>query len=384
MPIEEVFDLIKKAINNKPIKYFEDKIKEIKNFQAFITKNKLISLEKQSTWARKSLDMENVFETGKFKELAIDFERRIAEYEEKCAMCRDVKSYFGKNQIVKKVINFSDFLILLNMINVDIDYVIDEKMFARIIGLAIYNNNRIYEKSSKALNKDLNSESILIRRETEIIRALKPYFNASGNIIANEHVSFFVNKLYDLFEPYFDEEKDKEVIECQEYDPVSVIFLMKRQLFDANSKVVSQKQKEVISKNQLRLNEQELAKYYDGEKILIPCESLEEFKKLVYSCYLSDEQSARIISKMETFMSKEDNKILFLTLEEQKIYKLAIEKQLGNIRIKNIIEEINMLLEMYPSSSSEDKEYIEEEIKSLISNLRYILKVNPAELKLSY
>lgn len=83
-------------------------------------------------------------------------------------------------------------------------------------------------------------------------------------------------------------------------------------------------------------------------------------------------------------MSKEDNKISFLTLEEQEIYKLATEKQLGNIQVKNIIEEINMFLEMYPSSSSEDKEYIQEEVKSLITNLRYILNVNPAELKLSY
>lgn len=391
MSIEEIFKALRRT-NNSILKEFIEDMEELKKSINTLENNTFLSFNEGPVIIdhfKKAFTDEHI---EKEKQRLKD-ELSITEIAYDIFL--QIKNCLGKNRIMGKVFDFGKFYIGLCHINKESTNNFDINVIAKIIGMAIYNNNALYETNPKSLDKDLLNEG----SETKAVLELKPYFNKEGDVVSYGTPKHFIDNLFILFEDSIitnDENMFK-----QEYGTnfEALIRFLSYKLIDAKpikeettiiettiKKDIPKLNKEERRRKRAkqRQNEQELATYFDGEQILRSCESIEVFEKLVLSCYLNEEQSIRIITKMKTFMSKEENKIPFLTLEEQEIYKLAIEKQLGNIRIKNIIEEINMLLEMYPSSSSEDKEYIQEEVKSLISNLRYILKVNSAELKLSY
>lgn len=302
MTIEEIFKLIKKG--------FSDYIKEISEEKSrnelianFLDKSNILAVKLNDSSYKSKYEVQKVLPKEESDAYVETFREKVTESNYNLETLNLIKSYFGKKEIQGKVENFSLFFVVLNIINKNIGFVIDKEMFARIFGMAISNNNRIYDKSPKEKNKGLNAKDSAFKKETTAIINLKPYFSSNGSIIANDDVITFVDGLFDLFETYYDNPDSDLIMEDCNFNATLFIEYMQEQLLKASSNVKQEEKevkevKEVISKKQLRLNEQELAKYCDGEKILIPCESLEEFKKLVYSCYLSDEQSIRIITKM--------------------------------------------------------------------------------------
>ena len=346
---------------------------------------------------KNNFDVKRVLEQEQSDVFVKEFKQEAQNYSFNLETLYKIKSYFGKRDIQGRVENFSLLFIVLNLVNKDTNFFLDEAIFLKIFGMAIYNNNRIFEKRIKERNKCLNSKDYFLRKETEAVINLKPYFNAFGDVIANDDVTTLVNNLFDLFATYYDnEESDKLMEECN-FNATTFIKYIYEQLLVVNSnktyieddlgpkideEFMSKKQRRKLLEQQ-RLNEQELATYFDGEKILRPCSSLEEFENLLDTCDLNEENKTKIVKKMQTFLSENDKlkKISFLTLEEQEIYKLALKKQLGNIQIKELIEEINILLEMNNEEiSKEDKEYLESKVRDLITILSFKLNRNTPTL----
>lgn len=397
MTIEEIFKLIKKG--------FSDYIKEISEEKSrnelianFLDKSDIIAVKLNDSSYKSKYEVQKVLPKEESATYVETFREKVTESNYNLETLNLIKSYFGKEEIQGKVENFSLFFVVLNIINKNIGFVIDKEMFARIFGMAIYNNNRIYDKSPKEKNKGLNVQDDAFRKETTAIIKLKPYFSYSGSIIANDDVITFVDGLFDLFETYYDNPESDIIMEDCNFNATLFIEYMQEQLLIANSNKrymdddlgtnyleatkVSKKERREIIEHQ-RQDEQELARYFDGEKILIPCASIEKFISLVNSCNLSEENKKRIITKMQTFMSKENDRIQFLSDEEQEIYKLAIEKQLGNIQVKTYLEEIYILLEMHKEGlSSEDKLCIENEVQAIIKSLGFLLNVRTTSLSL--
>lgn len=397
MSIEEIFNLIRKNLNEFTKEISEEK-EQAEFMASFLEKSKIISVRLNEKSYGRNFEFMNIFKKEKRDKYISDYKEKVKEYNQDLELCNSIKLYFGKNQFQKKVINFSALFVVLNLVNDSIDSSIDKDMFAKIFGMAIYNNNKIYERSPKEKNQDLNSSDIVQKKEAQAVLNLKPYFSSDGSVIANENVNLFIDSIFELFALYFDFcESEMSQKKCG-FSAILLIKQMKEQLLAANSAklnslescsnntnvMLSKKQRRDLIE-QLRINEQELAKYFDGEKILIPCNSIEEFSDLVKSCNLSEEDKNRIISKMKTFLDRNKalNNILFLTLEEQKVYKAAIEKQIGNVQIKAYLEEINLLLEMYKETLSiEDKKYIENEVRILIKSLGFLLNIKPMSLNL--
>ncbi len=390
MSIEEIFDLIRKKLGNY-IKQSDLERKEFEYISNFLKKSNNNLYEKHFE------EKKAINEELKNKYIC-EYIKAAEDYEGNEKAYSLISSYFGKNKIQRKVTNFSTLFVVLNIINKDVDFVINTEIFAKIFGMAIYNNNRIYEKSPKEKNKDLNNSDRSIRKETQAVLSLKPYFSSDGSILANDDETKFINSLFDLFALYFDFSFSDLLKDEFDYSMLLLLKLMKNQLSVANSnktyieddlgvvgkKVISKSERRELMEQQ-RLNEQELATYYDGEKILRACNSLEEFMTLVNSCNLSGENRTRIITKMQTFLNNNSSlkKISFLTLEEQEIYKIAQERQFGNIQVKELVGEIELFLEMNNENiSKEDKECIENEVKEKLSRLKWIL--SNATLKLSF
>lgn len=388
MTLEETFKIIREFLNDG-IKHYENNIEKIKTLDGEVC-HKL----QTGYFSRRELK-ENL---KKYKQQKEEGEEIILDSQQKLDAIRIMRGFFGKSHIMKKVVDFEVFLINLNYINFVLDSVIDNSLIAQIIGMAIYNNNKIYEKKSN-LEKDLNSKYDYLRKESQAVVTLKPYFREDGTVIANNNVDLFVNSLTTLFTVCSDRiinigamPKEKE------FTVFMLIELMKENLLEANRnkpkvvepsntaiKPIATKMERRQIMEQSRQNEQELATYFDGEQILRPCTSMEEFEILVNKCNLSEENKTRIITKMNTFLNKNSSveKISFLPMEEQEIYILALEKQFGNIQIKEVIEEIDLLLEMYKEDlSTEDKKCIEDEVKTIIERLRFMLNINAKELLL--
>lgn len=393
MTLEEAFKLIRVFLNDG-IKIFKENISKIEEIdseaESYLNPELYSPKELILLFKDKSSILEYLQHRDKAHKVSLESKAKIEEL-------RDFREIFGKSHLLKKVVDFATFLINLNFINYNLENSIDKKIIAQIIGMAIYNNNKIYEKK-EALEEDLNSKNSRLRKECQAVTALKPYFAFDGTIIANTDVDLFVNRLTDLFS--VNPTRNINTIVPKEKDfPVSMLIeLLKENLLEVNRnkpkvvepsnttvKPIATKMERRQIMEQSRQNEQELATYCDGEQILRPCASIEEFEILVNGCNLSEENKTRIITKMNTFLNKNNSleKISFLSMEEQEIYKLALEKQLGNIQVKKVIEEINMLLEMNDDSiSKEAKEYIESEIKSLIERLSFILNSNSIALAL--
>lgn len=390
MSIEEAFKIIRNFLDEgiKSLKKNIAEIEEIdKKVELYLNPNIIspdeIILKKKS-------------DIAKYIEYRDKAHKGSLESKEKIEKLYEFREHFGKAHLLKKVIDFEAFLINLNKTNFVLEFPIDNDTIAKIIGHAIYNNNAIYEKSRKELNKDLNHQNELQREECQIVRNLKPYFNAQGEVIANQDVFLFREYIFELFTLYPDREKVKEIPEDKEFSIFMLINLLTEHLLEANQKqvkvegvkpiikpVLTKKEKREIEE-QRRLNEQELATYFDGEQILRACPNLEEFRILVDACNLSTEDKKRIKTKMQTFLNSNSSleKISFLSMEEQEIYKLALEKQLGNTQVKELIKEIHTLLEMnYEEISTEDKIFIENEVKDIINRMKYILNIATLYMK---
>ncbi len=392
MSIEESFELIRKGLS---VAIKESNEKKIRNeiLADFLAKSELLAVKVND---ENNFEVKRVLEQEQSDDFVKGFKEEAQNYSFNLETLYKIKSYFGKREIQGRIENFSLLFIVLNMVNRDSNFVLDKATFLKIFGMAIYNNNKIFEKKVKERNKCLNSEDYFLRKETKAVINLKPYFNAFGDVIANDDTVTLVDNLFDLFATYYnDEESDKLMEECN-LNATTFIEYIYKQLLVANSnkkyieddlipleeKIISKNERRQL-KEQQRLNEQELATYFDGEKILRACDSFEEFITLVNSCNLTNEDKDRIISKMNTFLSKEtiSNSIAFLTEEEKEIYKLAQEKQLGNVQIKDYLDEINILLEMFNDNiSKEDKDYIENEVRKIIKSLGFILNVNSLSL----
>lgn len=389
MTTEEAFKIIRNFLD-EVIGIYKNQIEELEEQISLIEKSKVLAVAGYKKWAETGkAEVYNILATKEFTELKEKNKATILESEEKYSACCRTRECFGKKGIIKKVVDIEAFFINLNIINYGLKNIIDRETIAKIIGMVIYTNNSIYEKKKTELENVLNSEHSYLKKECQAVISLKPYFNSDGTIIANSNIGLFVENLTTLFTVYVDRNIDTGIPK-EEYFSVSMLIdLMIEELLKANRNkpkvvepsntaihpIVTKKERRQI-REQLMQNEQELATYFDGEQILRPCASIEKFKLLVDNCNLSEENKARIISKMNTFLNKNSSleKISFLSMEEQRMYKLALEKQLGNIQIKKVIEEINMLLEMNDDSiSKEEKEYIENEVKALIDRLNFIL-----------
>ncbi len=395
MSIEEIFELIRKGISSAIRESNEEKIRN--EFLAdFLDKSKFLAVKVNNKPYKNNLEVKRILEQEQSDNFVKAFQEEAQNYSFNLETLYKIKSYFGKREIQGRVENFSLLFVVLNMVNRDSNFVLDKGMFLKVFGMAIYNNNKIFEKRVKERNKCLNSKDYFLRKETKAVINLKPYFNAFGDVIANDDTITLVDNLFDLFATYYDnEESDKLLEECN-FNATSFIQYINEQLLIANSnkkyieddlaplseKTISKSERRQL-KEQQRLNEQELATYCDGKNILRSCDSLEGFITLVNSCNLTNENKDRIISKMNTFLSKEtiSSNIAFLTDEEKEIFKLAQEKQIGNIQIKDYLSEINILLEMFHDNiSKEDKEYIENEVRNIIKSLGFILNINPLSL----
>lgn len=386
MTLEESFKLIRDLLDDA-IKHYDDTIGQLENYDAIVERD-----------IRNRPNLKDALEVRKkYKSLKEEMGNVVLESKKRCERISQTREFFGKSHILKKVVDFEAFLINLNHINFVLNNSIDNKIIAQIIGMAIYNNNKIYEKKGN-LEKDLNSKYVYLRKECQEVVALKPYFREDGTIIANDDVDLFVNSLTALFTVNHDRTIEIEIPKEKVFTVSMLIELLKENLLEVNRNkpkvvepsnitikpiVTKMERREIIE--QQRLKEQELATYFDGEQILRLCASIEEFEILVNACNLSEENKTRIISKMNTFSNKNSSleKISFLSMEEQEIYKLALEKQLGNFQVKELIEEIHTLLEMYKEDiSNEDKKCIEDEIKTIIERLRFMLNINVKELLL--
>lgn len=398
MTTEEAFKIIRNFLD-EVIGIYKNQIEELEEQISFIEKGKVLAVTGYKKWAETGkAEVDNILEIKEFAELKERIKETILEQKEKYSACCRTRECFGKKGIIKKVVDIEAFFINLNVINYGLKNIIDRETIAKIIGMVIYTNNSIYEKKKTELENALNSEHSYLKKECQAVISLKPYFNSDGTIIANSNIGLFVENLTTLFTVYVDRNIDTGIPK-EEYFSVSMLIdLMIEELLKANRNkpkvvepsntaihpIVTKKERRQI-REQLRQNEQELATYFDGEQILRPCASIEEFESLVNSCNLNFENKTRIINKMKTFLSKSNflNEIPFLNKEEQEIYKLAIEKQLGHVQVKTYLDDLYTLLEMYKEDlSSEDKICIENEVQTIIKSLEFLLNVRTTSLSL--
>ena len=391
MTIEEAFKIIRNFLN-EGIKHYEDTIQELEK----IIKDDVELINPINVSPRTLLSKFTTYEdVNKFTQSREKTKKMLSDSKAHLTTLRQNREFFGKSRILKKVVDFEAFFANLNYINYILEFPIDREIIAKIIGNAIYTNNEIYDRNKKELENDLNSKHSFLRKECQLVRELNSYFNKEGEVIANLDISEFLLDLTMLFNINQDRTIKREIPIDKQFSHTELIGIMTNNLLEVNKNIQVVQEKIILSPiitkkerrqlvEQQRLNQQELATYFDGEKILRPCSSLEEFENLLNTCDLNEENKTRIVKKMESFLNKNDDlrKISFLTLEEQKIYKLSLNKKLGNSQIKELIDEIDLLLDMNNESlSKEDKECLENEVKTLIERLKFILNINVLSLQ---
>ena len=392
MTIEETFKIIRKFLNDG-IKHYEDTIKELE--EMIKDDDELINPVNVSpkTLLSKFKYQEDV---DKFLQSRESTKKILFDSKKHLKTIRQNREFFGKSHILKKVVDFEAFFANLNYMNYVLEFPFDREIIAKIIGMAIYTNNEIYDRNKKELENDLNSKHSFLRKESHLVRELKPYFNKDGEVITNSDISEFLFDLTMLFSINHDRIIEQKIPLDKQFSVSELIGLLTNNIIETNkNQVIVEEQKKVIDTiitkkerrqlvEQQRLNEQELATYFDGGKILRACDSLEDFVLFINSCNLNAENKTRIINKMQTFLNKNDDlrKISFLSQEEQKIYKLSLNKKLGNSQVKELIDEIDLLLDMNNESlSKEDKECVENEVKALIERLKFKITFNSLSLQ---
>lgn len=211
MSIEEIFELIRKGISSAIKESNEGKIRN-EIIADFLDKSAILAVKVND---KNNFDVKRVLEQEQSDNFVKAFQEEAQNYSFNLETFYKIKSYFGKREIQGRVDNFSLLFVVLNMVNRDSNFVLDKGMFLKVFGMAIYNNNKIFEKRVKERNKCLNSEDYFLRKETKAVINLKPYFNAFGDVIANYDTVTLVDNLFDLFATYYDnEESDKLIEEC--------------------------------------------------------------------------------------------------------------------------------------------------------------------------
>ena len=166
MTIEEAFKIIRNFLNDG-IKHYEDVIKEIEEMMKDDNEkiNPINVPPKDLLLEFKSREKVDKFLQGREKTKKILFDSK-----RKLKTIRQNREFFGKSHILKKVIDFEAFFANLNYINYILEFPFDRELIVKIIGMAIYTNNEIYDKNLKELESDLNSKHGFLRKESQLVR----------------------------------------------------------------------------------------------------------------------------------------------------------------------------------------------------------------------
>lgn len=287
---------------------------------------------------------------------------------------QNIINAFENDKIKDPINNMEELYQQLNYTSLSIDEI------SKIIGMAIAFNTKYAKRNKKHNIKNIN-----------IINALSVYYNLDGTFKYNEDTKTFKDliELLLINDSYLNAVFEKLTKDFTTFSIEELVKLLEtnneklRNSTTLLEETIKPKQTEIytISPNTIKAL-QELRKYYKNGTIIEIPKNLEAFNKILDETNLDDLEKKYIISLIDEQIANKKSMIIskYLTKDEQITYKKSINllnsfthSNSDTYTLKQYIEELQTILNMLETETNEeDKEYLLNEIPSIISELSLI------------